>query len=382
MSGIDAGILVKAHPLTEEQIKQLEKKVLENRDAFAYLNENKELCFAIPQGVDQIKELAWHKTSELYIDEENTFIKKVYRRYTPNSYALDTVLQKQNLDDSWGQPGSGGSTAPKKTTWEAKAWSGFTGFLAEEVWFYDNNIYVYNSHCNIADPISDYILNKETDSWEDAAFAWSEALNPRGARLQKPWSYRHNLYRSAYCQSGGVKLFVLNTETNTWEVTAEEEGMRVFNKQYTFTDGKDTYGTDNTTIYKFNKEADMWELWKETIWNEADPYDPGALWFFKGNVYYSMGSDKQYILNQETNTWEVQTWNGDSDLWGAYFWTDGVNMYYLESNPDRQYVLDTETNTWNDTGWSDLPEAYSTRHSLWTDGENIYISTNGHYVLV
>ena len=223
MSGIDAGILVKAHPLTEEQIKQLEKKVLENRDAFAYLNENKELCFAIPQGVDQIKELAWHKTSELYTDEDNTFIKKVYRRYTPNSYALDIVLQKQNLDDSWSQPGGGGSTAPKKTTWEVKAWSGFTSFVAVQVWFYDNNIYVLNERCNITDPISDYILNKETGELEDAAFAWSEALYPRGARQQKPWSYRHNLYRSAVCQSGGMKLFVLNTETNTWEVTAEEE---------------------------------------------------------------------------------------------------------------------------------------------------------------
>ena len=104
MPGINTGILTKAYPLTEEQIKQLEKRVLENNEAFAYLNEDNELCFAIPQGVDQIKELAWHKTSELYTDEDNTFIKKVYRRYTPNSYTLDTVLQKQSINDSWGQP--------------------------------------------------------------------------------------------------------------------------------------------------------------------------------------------------------------------------------------------------------------------------------------
>lgn len=55
MSGINSGILQNVSPLSTEAIKELERKVLETGEAYAYLDQNSKLCFAMPHGVDGIK---------------------------------------------------------------------------------------------------------------------------------------------------------------------------------------------------------------------------------------------------------------------------------------------------------------------------------------
>ena len=69
--GIDTGILTNATPLTAEQAIHLEKQVADNGEVAAYLNEDGEICFAVPTAdnsryVEGIKDLAWHRASEVH----------------------------------------------------------------------------------------------------------------------------------------------------------------------------------------------------------------------------------------------------------------------------------------------------------------------------
>lgn len=100
MPGINTGVLSNAYPLTAEQISELERRVLENQEAFAFLNENSELCFAIPQGVDGIKDLAWNSVYEL-ANQDNILIKKEYKKVSLKSYYLANTFTKEHLLDIW-----------------------------------------------------------------------------------------------------------------------------------------------------------------------------------------------------------------------------------------------------------------------------------------
>ena len=100
MAGINTGILINAYPLSTERIKELEKEVLENKNTFAYLDENSELCFSIPWGIDNIKELAWNNAYELSA-EEIGFTKKAYKKTGLKTFYLEKVLQKQGIESDW-----------------------------------------------------------------------------------------------------------------------------------------------------------------------------------------------------------------------------------------------------------------------------------------
>lgn len=264
----------------------------------------------------------------------------------------------------------------EKNTWEVKNWNGYTSFSATNVWTDGDNVYL--SVSSIQNP--DYVLNKETDTWEIKTWNWSEQLNKRSAPL-RPWTEGNNIYRRAKNSESVMNTYVLNKETNTWEVTTFD-GM-LFDDQHRFVDGEITYGSNGTTLYIKTKETNTWKLWKNTIWNETSSFNDGAIWAYKGNVYYSLGTDRQYVLNKETDTWEVKNWNGYSDLYGSYLWSDGEYMYHSDG-ANCQQVLNTATDTWETKNWNNLPDALSNKLDIWTDGENTYISagTNKHYILV
>jgi hypothetical protein len=321
------------------------------------------------------------------MEQNGALTKKQYRKTGLESYKLAATFQKQTHNEPWYIVEDTPGADIEKTTWEATNWTGFNVFNATNVWTYNNDIYVSDPSPEAGRRgTSDYILNKETGSWEAAPFTWNETLYQRNPGITTPVSYKHDLYRLATTATSGRKVFILNKETNVWEVSTMtlDDFNFTFDAEHTFTDGKDIYGTNGSAIYKHNKETDMWDLWRETIWNETYAYVDAALWFYKGNIYYSMGSDKQYILNKDTNTWEKHTWNGFTDLYRAYFWTDGVHMYYSDNYDSSQYVLDIETNTWKVKNWINFPEAYRYRYDVWSDGENIYISSGKsvHYKLV
>ena len=100
MIGINTGILTNAYPLTSAHIKELESIVLNQSECFAYLDENSELCFMLPKGVDFIKDLAWNTAYELSVSD-GTFIKKAYKKNGLRSFYLDKTMSKQHIDDPW-----------------------------------------------------------------------------------------------------------------------------------------------------------------------------------------------------------------------------------------------------------------------------------------
>lgn len=100
MAGINTGILTNAYPLSADRIKELERQVLENNKTFAYLDEDSSLCFALPWGVDGIKELAWNNAYELSASD-GILIKKTYKKNGLRSFYLDKTMSKQHIDDPW-----------------------------------------------------------------------------------------------------------------------------------------------------------------------------------------------------------------------------------------------------------------------------------------
>ena len=100
MIGINTGILTNAYPLTSAHIKELESIVLNQSECFVYLDENSELCFMLPKGVDFIKDLAWNTAYELSVSD-GTFIKKAYKKNGLRSFYLDKTMSKQHIDDTW-----------------------------------------------------------------------------------------------------------------------------------------------------------------------------------------------------------------------------------------------------------------------------------------
>ena len=108
MTGYNGGILTNAFPLSSERIKELEREVIENRQAYAYLDENHELCFALPRGVYDIRELAWHNAYELSNDS-GSLLKKHYKKINHDSFTLVAIMQKPTFDDAWGYKDDSGN---------------------------------------------------------------------------------------------------------------------------------------------------------------------------------------------------------------------------------------------------------------------------------
>jgi hypothetical protein len=105
LSGINTGILTNAFPLTAEQVKALENRVLETEEAVVFLDENKEVCYAMPFDPELIKELAWQNAYEL-IAEDGLLTKKIYKKQSLETFSLEEILQKRSYEDSWGLIGS------------------------------------------------------------------------------------------------------------------------------------------------------------------------------------------------------------------------------------------------------------------------------------
>lgn len=100
IKGINTGILFNAQPLSAEAIKNIEKAVLEGGKAFVYLDENSKLCFALPQEINSIKDLAWNHAYELSA-EEGVFVKRAYKKNGLKTFFLEKTLKKQAIDGPW-----------------------------------------------------------------------------------------------------------------------------------------------------------------------------------------------------------------------------------------------------------------------------------------
>ena len=84
-------------------------------------------------------------------------------------------------------------------------------------------------------------------------------------------------------------------------------------------------------------------------------------------------------MRDKRTSWTTKTWSGLTSFDGQYIWTDGENIYY--SSDSTQYVLDKSTSTWTTKTWTGLTSFRG--GYVWTDGERVYYSRNAYsqYVL-
>ena len=102
MSGINSGILKNASPLSAEAIKELERKVLETGEAYAYLDQNSKLCFAMPHGVDGIKKLAWNSAYTINNPiKDGPYIRQAYKKTGLESSIADKLFTKPSVNADW-----------------------------------------------------------------------------------------------------------------------------------------------------------------------------------------------------------------------------------------------------------------------------------------
>ncbi len=100
MSGINTGLLYQAQPLSAAEFDTLERRVIEDKEAFICLDEKSKISFVGPFNPEVIKELAWHNAYEVLMDN-NTFTKKVYEKTGSTTFALTNILFKPSIDVSW-----------------------------------------------------------------------------------------------------------------------------------------------------------------------------------------------------------------------------------------------------------------------------------------
>lgn len=109
MAGTTTGILVNAEPLSDKDIKELEKRVVETSSTVAYLDSNRELCFTLPCSAEALKHFAWNNAYEINGAEGEGFTKYAYKKVGLDSMERGKVWTKETLDADWNEQGSSGT---------------------------------------------------------------------------------------------------------------------------------------------------------------------------------------------------------------------------------------------------------------------------------
>ena len=230
------------------------------------------------------------------------------------------------------------------TKWVPITWKGLTSFSGHNIWTDGTNTY-YSKNTD------QYVLNGDT--WE--VKTW-EGKNPSVGNYI--WTDGTNIYYS-YASN----QYILRG--NTWQSTSWR-GYSNFLGSTVWTDGTNMYCSDNFKPYILNGNQWTNKRWRLTP-NSADlKIDGASVWTDGTNIYYSDG----YIYNG--SAWETKTWNGLTDFEATMIWTDGTYTYY--SRGSEQYVLNEDTDTWEIKSWINAPTNLGGEY-IWTDGTNYYFSS-------
>lgn len=253
------------------------------------------------------------------LDENGAWVPKVWNGYT--------TFEGQNIWNYRGETycsyGTDQFVLNKSTsTWEAKVWNSLpqNGFGAGGIWIDEVEDKVYMSKSS-----NNYVLDEDTDTWE--SMDWGE-IEP-GFSSFGVWHQGENYYSNRYISVNGqtqTQNLVLNRTSHTWE-------EKVWNIPSNL-DHRPTIEVDN-------------------IWHKGEDY------------YYSDVWGNNFILDEDTDTWEEKTWgglplqrfdgheivdiNGDPYLSAEEIWDWNGKTYY--SAAMVQYVLDEETDTWEPYRW-------------------------------
>ena len=130
-----------------------------------------------------------------------------------------------------------------------------------------------------------------------------------------------------------------------------------FSGEGVWTDGENTYYSWTGTQYVLDETASTWisKTWKNDSGGTyyPNPYGGNRIWTDGDNIYnsyYNTSSKKyqHYVLDKNTSTWSVKTWNGYTNFVGESVWTaDGTDYYITSSGANNGYILDKNTSTWN-----------------------------------
>ena len=144
----------------------------------------------------------------------------------------------------------------------------------------------------------------------------------------------------------------------------------------TWTDGEDIYYSWLGTSYKLNKSTKNWDTitWSDSGYTSIK----GTEIFIYDNTHVIYLDDRlRYEFSKPDNAWYLIKWRGGTPdrAWGSRTWTDGENLY-LSSNSDQYRmggIYTSNTYIWETKTWNGLSSFVG--QSVWTDGNNIYYSS-------
>ncbi len=192
--------------------------------------------------------------------------------------------------------------------------------------------------------ITDYTINENTVFTANIGYYaknWVlRASSPNDMWLEPSclWTDGNNLYYSL-----GDSQYVLNKETSTWEEKTWN-GLERLNGLNIWSDGENIYYSEGISQYVLNKETSTWE---EKTWNGLEYFNGLDIWSDGENIYLA----STYVLNKETSTWEGCL--GSMVILDE--WTDGINIYKHEDGSDFEkihYIFNEELSIWQEiTDW-------------------------------
>ena len=246
-------------------------------------------------------------------------------------------------------------------TWSLIDWKGISGFDTTYIWSTDaNTYYSYGS--------LQYKLNKETLTWK------KKNWNVESVSKSNIWSDGENYYLSSATQQ-----YVLNEETDEW-IEQVWNGLSDFSGSDIYIVNDDIYCLKNVINtqtfgydlypYKLDKNSKTWieiDSNNRLSFSLAEVFGGLSFWNDDNNLYVST-TEKQLVLNNETLTWEIKTWNGFTDIIASQIWNSNDKIYYSNS-----YVLDKNSSTWVEINMSNISN-FNVKN-IWTDNEYTYYSS-------
>ena len=131
-----------------------------------------------------------------------------------------------------------------------------------------------------------------------------------------------------------------------------------------------SYGSDQ---YILNKSTSTWETktWYGVNYEEID-FNGQNIWNDGENVYFT-NEGLTLVLNKATSTWTEKTWHGTYPFFASYVWKDPDGTVYYSDGWSAQLILDKATDTWEEIEWGPGYDQHPDGHSVWNDGENVYL---------
>ena len=282
-------------------------------------------------------------------------------------------------------------------TWEPITWTGLDDIsnpTGQLIWHFDNNVF-YGFTKRLVTVNSDKVIvdrkrlnnNYQTvfttpEIGNDGDFQREKFKDPNNTSqiLADYTIYGEDIWKTSkgtvyYNDRSRSLYFYRQTrqfENKTWTLP---EGTELKYGKYIYTIDDSTYYTYSAddTETPTNLQLVSSSAWDEKDWGNADIRDGRKVWKTKNNVYY--GSTYKFSSGWDFNK---KLWNGLTEFYGQYVWTDGKNIYY--SLKDKQYRFDKVELKWKPKPWNGLTNFNG--NTIWTDGNNIYYdSGDKHYEL-